>query len=324
MSKFLIATRKSKMALAQTELVSQLLINKVPDLQVELAENNPRGDRDQISRLDRHGGKGGAFVAEIRADVVAGRSQCAMHSLKDMPGNEETPGLVIGAYLKRADPTDALVLHPDISMNKLNKNDGNGYKVGTNSVRRAAFIKQLFPNIEVIHFRGAADTRVEKLDNSIPQKMSDGSDTGPADAIILATSGLSRVGLGERASHIFTIEEMLPAVGQGIIAVECAANDWTTREYLSRIDDANSRACAEAEREILWVLDGHCNSPIAAHATFHGEVMTIRAAVMSIDGNKIIHHVQEGPSEFPKELGRNVGLVMIAKGAQAIIEETRV
>ena len=95
------------MALAQAELVADLLRQAEPDLDVSLAQNDPRGDRDQISRLDRHGGKGGAFVAEIRADVLAGRSQCAMHSLKDMPGNEETPGLVIGAYLKRENPTDS-------------------------------------------------------------------------------------------------------------------------------------------------------------------------------------------------------------------------
>ncbi len=106
--------------------------------------------------------------------------------------------------------------------------------------------------------------------------------------------------------------------------MECAASDWITREYLSRIDDARSRACAEAEREILWVLDGHCNSPIAAHAIIIGETMIIQAAVMSLSGGNIIRHEQEGPAEFPKELGRNVGLAMIAKGAQAIIDETRV
>ena len=118
---FLIATRKSKMALAQANHVADLLREAVPGLEVDLAENAPRGDRDQISRLDRHGGKGGAFVAEIRADVVAGRSQCAMHSLKDMPGNEEVPGLVIAAYLKRDDPTDSLVLRPGLTMEDLER-----------------------------------------------------------------------------------------------------------------------------------------------------------------------------------------------------------
>ena len=312
------------MALAQTELVSSLLRNAVPDLEVGIAENNPRGDRDQISRLDRHGGKGGAFVAEIRADIVSGRSQCAMHSLKDMPGNEETPGLVIGAYLKRDDATDSLVLRPDLSIDQLHAEDGAGFKLGTNSVRRAAFLRSLFPKAEIIHFRGAADTRIHKLDNGIPQKLTDGSEVGPADGILLATSGMGRVGVSDRISYTFSIEEMLPAVGQGIIAVECASNDWKTLEYLSRIDNSDARACAEAEREILWVLDGHCNSPIAAHAVIEGDLMKISAAVLSVADSTIIRHTAEGPSEFPRELGRNVGLALIEKGAQAIIDETRV
>ena len=312
------------MALAQTELVSKMLKDVVPGLEVDLAQNDPRGDRDQVSRLDRHGGKGGAFVAEIRADVVSGRSQCAMHSLKDMPGNEETPGLVIGAYLKRDDPTDSLVLHPDISMDDLRKDGGAGFRLGTNSVRRAAFLRDLFPKVEVIHFRGAADTRIHKLDNRIPQQLVDGSETEPADGILLATSGMSRVGVSDRVSYIFPVTEMLPAVGQGIVAVECASNDWTTLEYLSRIDDADARACAEAEREVLWVLDGHCNSPIAAHATFDGGKMKMSAAVLDLDGANIVRHEAEGPAEFPRELGRNVGLALIDKGAQAIVNQTRV
>ncbi|MEP1210011.1 MAG: hydroxymethylbilane synthase [Rhizobiaceae bacterium] len=324
MSKFLIATRKSKMALAQTELVSELLQQAVPGLDVALAESNPRGDRDQISRLDRHGGKGGAFVAEIRADVVAGRSQCAMHSLKDMPGNEETPGLVIGAYLKRDDPSDSLALRPDLTMEKLRHNGGTGFKIGTNSVRRAAFLRVLFPGAEIIHFRGAADTRIDKLDNGIPQKMVDGSEVGPADAILLATSGMARVGLADRAAYTFSSEEMLPAVGQGIVAVECASNDWQTREYLARIDDADARSCAEAEREVLWVLDGHCNSPIAALARIDGDMMVMSAAVMSLDGSTILRTQQDGPSLYPRELGRKVGMALLAQGAQKLVEETRV
>ncbi|NKB53521.1 MAG: hydroxymethylbilane synthase [Rhizobiaceae bacterium] len=324
MSKFLIATRKSKMALAQTKLVSNLLQQAVPGLDVDLAQSNPRGDRDQISRLDRHGGKGGAFVAEIRADVVAGRSQCAMHSLKDMPGNEETPGLVIGAYLRRDDPSDSLALRPGLEMAELRKNGGEGFKIGTNSVRRAAFLHSLFPNAEVIHFRGAADTRIDKLDNGIPQKMVDGSEVGPADAILLATSGMARVGLSNRVAYTFTSEEMLPAVGQGIVAVECASTDWQTREYLARIDDADARCCAEAEREVLWVLDGHCNSPIAALSKIDGDTMSISAAVMSLDGETILRAQEDGPGDYPRELGRKVAMALIAQGAQALVEATRI
>lgn len=324
MSRFVIATRKSTMALAQTERVAGLLREQEPDLDIGLAETRPRGDRDQFSKLDRHGGKGGAFVAEIRADVVAGHSQCAMHSLKDIPGNEDVPRLVIGAYLKREDPTDSLVLRPSLTMDELQADGGQGFKLGTNSVRRAAFIRRLFPNIKVIHFRGAADTRVKKLDEGTPQELPDGSKVGPADAILLATSGMARVGLAHRTDHSFTIDDMLPAVGQGIVAVECAEADWPTRQRLARIDDIDARRCAKAEREVLWVLDGHCNSPIAAHAIITSDIMHLQAAVMSLDGETILHEVGEGEAIYPRELGREVALALLAQGASAIIAGTRV
>ena len=324
LSEFLIATRKSKMALAQTHHVADLLRDAVPGIEVGIAENRPRGDRDQVSRLDRHGGKGGAFVAEIRADVVAGRTQAAMHSLKDMPGNEETPELVIGAFLTRDDPTDSLVLRPGLTMAELGADGGRGYRMGTNSVRRAAFLRELFPHVEVIHFRGAADSRIAKLDAGEGQKMVDGSVTEPADAILLATSGMARVGVSDRIGHTFSTTEMLPAVGQGIVAVECAADDWETREKLARIDDAAARACASCEREVLWVLDGHCNSPIAAHAVLDGKTMRLEAAVMSLDGATILRERAEGEAAYPRELGRRVALALVAQGAQKLIEDTRV
>ena len=323
MKKFLVATRKSKMALAQTHLVIDQLRSAEPALNYGIAENEPTGDRDQVSRLDRHGGKGGAFVAEIRADVVSGKTQCAMHSLKDMPGNEETPDLVIGAYLKRDDPTDSLVLKPGLSLNDLRASGGEGFNLGTNSVRRAALIRSIFPKVNVVHFRGAADTRIHKLDNGIPQKLVDGSETEPADAIMLATSGMARVGVADRVSHRFETSEMLPAVGQGIVAVECSSTDWETRALLSKIDDAEARACAEAEREILWVLDGHCNSPIAAHATIQGNRMLMQSAVMSLDGKTIIRHEAEADAAYPRELGRSVGLALMSKGAAEIIAATK-
>ena len=311
------------MALAQTHHVIDLLRGVDSGRDYGIAESEPTGDRDQVSRLDRHGGKGGAFVAEIRADVVTGKTQCAMHSLKDMPGNEETPDLVIGAYLKRDDPTDSIVLKPGLELSDLKKVQGQGFRLGTNSVRRAALIKAIFPLIEIVHFRGAADTRIHKLDNNIPQKLVDGGETEPADAIMLATSGMARVGVSDRISHRFSTAEMLPAVGQGIVAVECSSTDWDTRALLAKIDDAEARACAEAEREILWVLDGHCNSPIAAHATISDGKMVMQSAVMTLDGNTIIRHEQEADAAYPRELGRSVGLALMEKGAAKIIEDTK-
>ena len=135
------------------------------------------------------------------------------------------------------------------------------------------------------------------------QQMPDGSVTEPADAILLATSGLARVDMADRIDHTFSTSEMLPAVGQGIVAVECAETNWQVRDYLARIDNADARARAEAEREVLWVLDGHCNSPIAAHATIDGDVMKIEAAVMSLDGNTILRESGNGRSALPAGTG---------------------
>jgi len=322
-AKFRIGTRKSAMALAQTEEIARRLSAAVPGLDVEIVKFETTGDIDQTGKLLPHGGKGGAFVAQIRAAVISGELQAAMHSLKDMPGNEDTPSLVIGATLSRDPPGDVLVLRPGLVLDQLRNNRGKGFKIGTNAVRRAAYARRLFPQVEVIHYRGAADTRVRKLDSKEMQRLPDGGAVGPADALIMARSGLERVGLAGRIAHEFPIPDMLPAVGQGIVAVECAARDWQTRRILSAIDDPVAHRCADAEREVLWVLNGHCNSPIAGFSTIEGARMTLTASVLDEAGDLFIEASRSGPADRPRELGRAVGLELLGKGAAAIIERSR-
>jgi hydroxymethylbilane synthase len=316
-----IGTRKSAMALAQTEEIARRLKAKGTD--VEIAKFETTGDIDQTGKLLPHGGKGGAFVAQIREAVLAGKLHAAMHSLKDMPGNEDTPGLVIGATLSRDPPGDALVLRPGLSFDEFKRARGKGFMIGTNAVRRAAYARRLFPDVEVIHYRGAADTRVRKLDNLEKQKLPDGGAVGPADALIMACSGLERVGLANRIAYEFPVADMLPAVGQGIVAVECAARDFETLRILSAINDPTARACADAEREVLWVLNGHCNSPIAGYSEIKGKQMTLTASVLDYAGSRIIEASRAGPADRPRELGRAVGLELLAKGAAEIIERSR-
>ena len=318
-----IGTRKSAMALAQTEEIARRLNAAAPDIEVEIVKFETTGDSDQTGKLLPHGGKGGAFVAEIRKAVISGELQAAMHSLKDMPGNEDTPGLVIGATLARDPPGDALVLRAGVSIDDFRRSRGKGFKIGTNAVRRAAYARRLFPEVEVIHYRGAADTRVRKLDNLEMQRLPDGGEVGPADALIMARSGLERVGLANRIAYEFSIEEMLPAVGQGIVAVECAANDWQTRRILSLIDDPASHRSAVAEREVLWILNGHCNSPIAGFSTIQGTQMSLTASVLDEAGSLFIEASRSAPADRPRELGRAVGLELLNKGAAAIIERSR-
>jgi hydroxymethylbilane synthase len=318
-----IGTRKSVMALAQTGEIARRLTAAVPDIDVEIVKFETSGDSDQTGKLLQHGGKGGAFVAEIRDAVRSGSLHAAMHSLKDMPGNEDTPGLVIGATLKRDPASDVLVLRPGLSIEEFMRAGGKGFKIGTNAVRRAAYARRLFPDVEVIHYRGAADTRVRKLDHLEKQRLPDGGETGPADALIMARSGLERVGLAGRIAYEFSIAEMLPAVGQGIVAVECAVNDWPTRQILAGIDELAAHRCADAEREVLWVLNGHCNSPIAGFSTIEGTQMSLAASVLDEAGGLFIQVSHSGPADRPRELGRAVGLELLAKGAAEIIERSR-
>ena len=148
-------------------------------------------------------------------------------------------------------------------------------------------------------------------------------EVGPADALIMARSGLERVGLANRIAYQFSIGEMLPAAGQGIVAVECAAHDWESRRILGTIDDMAAHRCADAEREVLWVLNGHCNSPIAAFSTIDNGEMTLTASVLDEDGGHFIEVTRSGPADRPRELGRAAGLDLLQKGAGAIIERSR-
>jgi hydroxymethylbilane synthase len=318
-----IGTRKSVMALAQTEEIARRLTAAAPDVEVEIVKFETTGDQDQTSKLLQQGGKGGAFVAQIRDAVRSGDLHAAMHSLKDMPGNEDTPGLVIGATLTRDPAGDALVLRPGLSIDDFRRSQGKGFKIGTNAVRRAAYARRLFPRAEVIHYRGAADTRVRKLDHLEMQRLPDGGEVGPADALIMARSGLERVGLAGRIAYEFSAQEMLPAVGQGIVAVECAVHDWQTRRLLSGIDDLAAHRSADAEREVLWVLNGHCNSPVAGFSTIDGAQMTLTAAVLDESGGLFIEASRTGAADRPRELGRAIGLELLDKGAAEIIERSR-
>lgn len=317
-----IGTRSSAMAMAQTTDIVRQLGEVAPDLETQIVKFKPRGDVDQTSKLDRHGGKGGAFVAEIRAAMRSGELDAAMHSLKDVPGDEETPELVFAAYLKREAIEDALVMRSDHSLADFEAAEGAGYKIGTNSVRRAALLKQLYKKVDVIHYRGAADTRLRKLEDNAMQKLPTGGEVGPADGLIVAKSGLERVGLSQHIAKVFAHDEMLPAIGQGIVTVECGETDWKTREILRLIDDEETRICALAEREVLWVLNGHCNTPIAGLATLKDDQLHLRASVLSLDGETTIVTEGTGDALRPRELGREVGLRLLEQGAAKLIKES--
>jgi hydroxymethylbilane synthase len=155
------------------------------------------------------------------------------------------------------------------------------------------------------------------------QQLPNGGEVGPADVLVMAVCGMERISLADRVVYAFKPEEMLPSVGAGIVALECREKDWETRSLLDLIDNQESRTCALAEREVLWILNGHCNSPIAGHAWMQGEMLELKAAVISEDGKEIIEASTSGKSTSPRELGRSVAFELIKKGANRIIEQTR-
>lgn len=307
------------MALAQTALVASRLRDAHDALRVETVPFKTRGDIDQVSKLERHGGKGGAFVAEIREAMKEDTLNAAMHSLKDLPGDEEAPGLVIGAYLPRESAGDALVFRPGIDPDSALASGLAGMKIGTNAVRRAAFARRLWPDAEIIHYRGAADTRLRKLDEGALQQRENEAPVGPADALIMAESGLHRVGAAGRIGYSIPQEKMLPAVGQGVIAVECLAEDWETRRLLSAINDKPTEACVLAEREMLWILNGHCNTPIGGHAVIENETLSLRGVVLSEHGATFIEASSTGDPAHARTIGRTVGLALLNSGAGELI-----
>ncbi len=261
-----IATRGSAMALHQAALVRDRFAASHPGLAAELLTIRTTGDRVQTRLLSEIGGKG-LFTKEIEEALLDGRADLAVHSLKDM----ETvlpPGLIIAAVLPRDDPRDALVGRDGATLAGLPP----GARIGTASLRRTAQLLRLRPDLRVAPIRGNVDTRLAKLA------------AGDTDALVVALCGLERLGRAEVATEILALDVMLPAVGQGALAVECRAADTRLRRLLAPLNDAASEACVTAERAMLAALDGSCRTPIAGLATIAGDRLSLEALLLTPDG----------------------------------------
>ena len=288
-----IGTRGSAMALYQANLVRERLATAHPDHaapgMVELVVIRTTGDRVQNRLLAEIGGKG-LFTKEIEQALFDRRIDLAVHSLKDM----ETilpPGLGIACVLPRDDPRDALVSRDGAGLAALPR----GAKVGTASLRRTAQLLRRRPDLAVAPIRGNVDTRLAKLA------------AGEVDALLLAMCGLERLGRADVASEIFSAELMLPAVGQGALAIEARADDADLRELLSPLHDAASAACITAERAMLAALDGSCRTPIAGLAELHGERLTLKALLLTADGSAERRAEGAGPVADAATLGQEIG-----------------
>lgn len=247
-----VGSRDSKLAVIQSEIIIKKINERFPEIKTELVTMKTTGDRILDKSLDKVGGKG-LFVKELDIALLEGRVDITVHSLKDMPVEENTELPVI-AYSKRATPFDALVLPKEIGRADFLS------AVGCSSGRRALQLKSIFPSAEIKPIRGNVPSRLEKLDR------------GEYSALILAAAGLERLGLSDRISREFSAEEILPAAGQGIIAVSCRRGF----EFLKEISDFEGEACAKAERAFIKRLGGGCFSPAAAFCEVKGERLYIR------------------------------------------------
>jgi len=291
--RYRIGTRGSKLALIQAHEVARR-IAQVQHLSVEHAAEivviSTEGDRTQDRALSEIGGKG-LFTQEIEDQLLDASIDIAVHSMKDMP-TQLPDGLIIDCLLERADPRDAFLSSKAATLAALPQ----GAVVGTSSLRRAAQVRALRPDIRVVPFRGNVDTRIGKLAD------------GVADATLLAMAGLIRMGLQEKVTAPLSPEEMLPAVAQGAIGIERRAGDDEAAHLLAKIHHAETGLCVAAERALLAVLDGSCRTPIAALAEISGDGMRLRGMILTPDGAEVLETVREGLAADAFAIGRDAGL----------------
>lgn len=312
-----IATRKSPLALAQTELVQNALLALYPDLNVEIVPLTTKGDEILDKTLNKIGGKG-LFIKELEKALMDKTADIAVHSMKDVPvqlEDEIYEHLEITCIMEREDPSDVFVStkyahYADLPEKAI---------VGTSSLRRQAQILALRSDITVQSLRGNVNTRLKKLHN------------GEFDAIILAAAGLIRLNMVDRIAHCFSEDEILPGVGQGAIGIECRKDDIKIKELLAPLNHDETALCLVAERAVNQQLNGDCHTPIAAFARLQENsnenttsMMYLEALVASPDGNLVLRTKQKGDSAEAAELGRKAAEDLLSQGAEAILRACQI
>lgn len=297
-----IGTRGSKLALAQSEWVKAKIEAEHPRIKVELVRIKTKGDKILDSPLSKIGGKG-LFVKEIEDALLKNGVDLAVHSLKDVPA-ELPEALALAVFPKREDPRDALVSARYESIRELPE----GATVGTSSLRRAAQLLHLRPDLRVLPMRGNVDTRLKKMDS------------GEVQAIILAAAGLKRLGLEQRITALLSPDAFLPAIGQGILGVELRRHDRRVRSLLAFLNDEETERVARAERAFLGRLGGGCQVPVAGYARMKKNGLHLEGMVAELDGSLILRKKGRGFEDRPEELGGNVAEALLKAGADKILE----
>ncbi len=302
MSTLRIATRKSPLAVWQAEHVADRLRRLHPGLTVELVKMSTRGDRILDAPLAKIGGKG-LFLKELEEGLLDGRADVAVHSMKDVPA-EITAELILPVILDRGDPCDAFVSNRYSSLDELPQ----GAVLGTASLRRQSQVRARRPDLRVETLRGSVNTRLKKLDD------------GQFDAIVLAASGLQRLGLEKRIARRMPPEECLPAVGQGALGIQCRARDPEVQALIASLDDAPSHTRLLAERAMNRQLEGSCQVPIGAYAELEGDTLYLRGFVGEPDGSRIVRGAIRGAVADAEALGVELGRDLLSRGGREILD----
>jgi hydroxymethylbilane synthase len=300
-----IATRKSPLALWQANHVADLLRRNHPGLDVSLLELSTEGDRFLQAPLSQIGGKG-LFVKEIEQALLDNRADLAVHSLKDMTSHLPE-GLILAAVPEREDPRDVLVSPRKHTVASLPQKA----TVGTSSQRRSCQLLERRPDLNVVNVRGNVQSRLRKTEEQ------------GWHGTLLALAGLKRLGLEAHVSEILPVEESLPSVGQGVLAIECREADAFVRELLAPLEHADTRACIVAERAFLARLDGGCTVPLAGHAVLENESLWLRALIGSPDGKRIVRGERKGPRSQGASMGTSLAEELLSKGGEDILRAHR-
>jgi hydroxymethylbilane synthase len=305
MSKTLtVATRRGELALAQTQMVIAALRAQHPDVEVRVHEMVTAGDRDRRTALwdlkDT-----GFFTSHLEEALLAGEADFAVHSFKDLP-TLEREGLAVTAVYDRRWPEDCLLARQPVgSLDELPR----GARVGTSSLRRAAQLRQLRPDVQLVPLRGNVQTRIRKLQ------------TTELDAIILARAGLERLGLTELISYTFDPRQFIPAPAQGALAIQTRRDDERTVSIVRSIDDERGRAVSLAERQVLVIMKCGCHAPVGAYAQCRDGTMEIHAFISDVEGRHVIRKQAEGPMGQAIQLGEKVAVELLDAGGREILQE---
>jgi len=293
--KIIIGSRGSKLALAYAERAKAKFLNISPSFEIDdvlIKKITTKGDIIQDIRLSEAGGKG-LFSKTIEDELVNGKIDIAVHALKDMPSHE-TKGLITNCFLERNDPREIL-----ISKNKKKIKDlPSNAIVGTSSFRREFQLKKIRQDLNYKLIRGNVDTRIKKLND------------GLFDAIILSYAGIQSLNLENKISQTFSTSEIIPSAGQGVVALQCRDNDKNMIELLEKINHQPTHNCVLAERNVLKILDGDCETAVGAIAKINQENISLEAELFSLDGKERFYHKDSKEIKFAFELGKEVGLVL--------------